>query len=102
MFCLEPSEVEELACAMGMKKNALIGVIKGIFEGIAKKIPNRVGASMNPCWTPLLIHKDSEVALSKLTTPDMSLWKDSTILRSLGGHPTICSKIKQEEKEEDL
>ena len=45
---------------------------KACFSMRAKKTPNRVGARTQPCFTPLLMLKVSEVEPSKTTIPFMS------------------------------
>ena len=52
------------------------------FNITAKKIPNRVGARTQPCFTPLRLLNAADVELSKTTVPFMSSWKDLLMLRS--------------------
>ena len=54
-----------------------------------------VGARIHPCFTPLLIEKGSDEDPSYCTVPFMSSWKDVIILRSLGGHPILCKRVKR-------
>ena len=60
---------------------------KAYWRSIEKKIPKRVGARTQPCFTPLLTGKGSEVAPSKQTVLCMSWWKEVMTTRRLGGHP---------------
>ena len=48
-------------------------------------MPKGVGASTQPCFTPLLIGKGSEVEPTYWTVPCMSSRKEVIILRSLVG-----------------
>ena len=48
-------------------------------------MPKGVGAITQPCFTPLLIGKGSEVEPTYWTVPCMSSRKDVIILRSLVG-----------------
>ena len=57
------------------------------WRSIKKKIPNRVGAKTQPCFTPLLTGKGSEVAPSKQTVLCMPWWKEVMTARSFGGQP---------------
>ena len=50
---------------------------KACFSMRAKKIPNRVGARTQPCFTPLLTLKASEAEPSKTTVPLMPYVKRS-------------------------
>ena len=54
---------------------------------ILKKILNRVGARMQPCFTPLAIGKGSERSLFNLTWLCWSSCSWMTILRIFGGQP---------------
>ena len=59
------------------------------FSITAKKIPNKVEARMQPCFTPLHMLKVADVEPSKTTVLFMSSWKDLMMLRSLDGHPIL-------------
>ena len=58
-----------------------------------KKMSKNLSASTRPCFTPLLIGKESEVEPSYWTVSCMSSWKDIIFLRSLGGHPILCKRV---------
>ena len=60
-----------------------------------KKMPKRVGASTQPCFTPFLIGKEPEAEPSYWTVPCMSSWKDVIILRSLDGDPILCRRVNR-------
>ena len=62
---------------------------KACFSRVEKKIPNRVGARMQPCFTPLRMPKESDVEPSKTTVPFTSSSNDLMMLRSLGRHPVL-------------
>ena len=62
-------------------------VLKACFRSTEKKTPKRVGASTQPCLTPLQMLNASDMLPSKRTVPCMLLWKDSRKLRSFGGQP---------------
>ena len=57
------------------------------FSNMPKKIPKSVGARTQPCLTPLWISNGSEELPLNCTVPPVSVWKDSTMLCSLGGQP---------------
>ena len=59
-----------------------------------KKIPNNFGARTQPCLTPLQTGRGSNVEPSYTTVPFMSSWKETTMLRSLGGQPIFSSRRK--------
>ena len=59
-----------------------------------KKIPNNFGARTQPCLTPLQTGRGSNVEPSYTTVPFMSSWKETTMLRSLGGQPIFLSRRK--------
>ena len=59
-----------------------------------KKITKRVGAGKQPCFTPLLTGKASEVTPLKQTVLCISSWKEVTMLCSLGGQPIFCRRLK--------
>lgn len=55
---------------------------------------NSVDAQTQPCFTPLWISKGSEEELLKLTVRLMLLWKEVTMLITLGGQPIFFRKWK--------
>ena len=58
-------------------------------------MPNNVGASTQPCLTPLLTGKGSEVPPLKHTVLWMPSWKDVVMPSSLGGHPIFRRSLKR-------
>ena len=59
-------------------------------------IPKRVGASTQPCFTPLpMSSKGSETLLLNCTDPFVLEWKGSVKLCSLGGQPIFRSALKR-------
>ena len=56
---------------------------KACLRRTARKIPDRVGARTQPCFTPLRMSKGSDVEPSKTTVPFMFLSRDLMMLRSL-------------------
>lgn len=60
-----------------------------------KKMPKRMDASAQPCFTPFLIGKGPEAEPSYWTVPCISSWKDVIILRSLDGHPILCRRVNR-------
>lgn len=52
-------------------------------------MPNCVGGSRHPCFTPFLI---GDEPLYDWTVPYMSSWKDNIILRSFEGPPVLTMK----------
>ena len=54
-----------------------------------KKIPKSVEARTQPCLTPPRISNGSEELPLNCTVPFVSVWKDSIMLCSLGGQPTV-------------
>ncbi|XP_067023937.1 scavenger receptor cysteine-rich domain-containing group B protein-like [Acropora muricata] len=58
-------------------------------------MPNNVGESSHPCFTPPLMGKASDDEPSNWMMPFMPVWKDWIKLRSLGGHPILARTLKR-------
>ena len=80
-----------LACNLEMLKRLLdlewrytpsVDDLKARFKSKVKKMPKRVGASMQPCLTLLLTLNSADISPSNCTVLIMPLWKDLTMLRS--------------------
>ena len=80
------------ASFFGVKYTAILSD-KSSTSTSEKKMPKRVGASAQPCFTPFLIGKGPEAEPSYWTVPCISSWKDVIILRSLDGHPILCRRV---------
>lgn len=61
----------------------------------SKKVPNKVGASIQPCFTPLDILKVSEYESPYCLILFISAGNDWTIFRSLGGQPILLSILNK-------
>ena len=61
---------------------------------MGKKNPKKAGARKQPCFTPLLTGKASEVAPLKQTVLRISSWKEVTMLCNLVGQPIFCRRLK--------
>ena len=60
---------------------------KAHFSSIEKKIPKRVGATTQPCFTPLLMVNKSEKLPSYWTVAFVFMWKDLMMFKRLGEQP---------------
>jgi len=58
-------------------------------------MPKGVGASTQPCFTPLLIRKGYEVEPTYWMVPCMSSRKDVIILGAWWGQPIVCRKVNR-------
>ena len=70
------------ASFFGVKYTAILSDESSSSTSEKKKMPKRVGATTQPCFTPFLIGKGPEAEPSYWTVPCMSSWKDVIILRS--------------------
>ena len=72
-----------------------VDLLKACFKSGVKKIPKRVGASMQPCLTPLLTQNSADTSPSNCTVLIIPSWKDLTMLRSFGGQPISGSILNR-------
>ena len=61
------------------------------YNSIENKIPKRVGASTQPCFTPFVISNELETLPSHWIVVLVFMWKDYTMLKRLGGHPIFSN-----------
>ena len=61
--------------------------MKACFKCKVKKMSRRIGASMQPCLTPLLTPNSADITPSNCTVFIKSLWEDLSILRSFDRQP---------------
>lgn len=83
------------ASFFGVKCTVILSDNSSTSTSEKKKMPKRVGASTQPCFTPFLIGKGPEAEPSYWTVPCMSSWKDVIILRSLDGDPILCRRVNR-------
>ena len=83
------------ASFFGVKYTAILSDNSSTSTSEKKKMPKRVGASTQPCFTPFLSGKGPEAEPSYWTVPCISSWKDVIILRSLDGHPILCRRVNR-------
>ena len=71
----QASNVEQLTISSGAEVDALSKSVRANLKSMEKNIPKRVSARIQPCFTPLLTGKASEVLPLKQTILCMSSWK---------------------------
>ena len=64
--------------------------LKALSNIAANRMENKVGAKIQPCFTPLLTSKGSEASPFSWILACMLSWKEATSAVSLSGHPDFC------------
>ena len=88
-FAMSLERLKSFLSDLVLRKMPSVAEPKACFSITAKKIPNKDGARTQPCFTPLLMSKVSDVEPLKTTVPFMSLRNDRMMLSNLGStcHP---------------
>ena len=79
--------------ALVQRQMSSVLTMKACWRNTEKSIPKRVCARTQPCFTPLLTGKVSEVSLLKQTVLCRSPWKDTTMWSSLRGQAVFCRRL---------
>ena len=72
VFALNLERLKSFPSDLVQIKTPSVTVPKACFSMTAKKIPNRVGTRIQPCFAPLQMSKGSDVEPSKTTVPFIS------------------------------
>ena len=78
-------DVKEHSVCHGVNIRSFAAMLVRCWKSMEKKIPNSVGARMQPCFTTLMNGKASDVAPLNRTVPCMLSWKEETTAKSLEG-----------------
>ncbi|KAH3830573.1 hypothetical protein DPMN_103818 [Dreissena polymorpha] len=82
-FGPKASEVEQFPIRPGVNVDGIRGRVKGILQQQHEEDAKQSRCEHNPCLTPLMMGNNSEDDPSKTTVTFTSMWKDTTLLRSL-------------------
>ena len=94
VFAISLARLNSLPSDLVCRYTTSVEVPKACFSTMEKKMLKRVGARTQPCFTPLLTSKGSDMLPSYCTVALMSSWNDLIILCSFGGHPIISRMLK--------
>ena len=94
VFALSLARLNNCQSDLVCKYTPSVEVPKAHLSSREKKMPKRVGARTQPCFTPFLMSSGSDILPSYWMVALISSWKDLIMLCSLGGKPIFRRMLK--------